>query len=402
MNLLPENTILGKLEIFEVFEHYDFPRIFSCKNQTSHIYVVVSVNDYEETLEWIYLPVSLSRYNALCENGISLRSGILESENGFVFVVETNFNGTAKVEYRIPEQVNESDLPSETYKLSSHLPPEDSPFDIDVSRLARASRREAFNYHIFPMDHRRHEIPARKLGAVLSTSQELIDALGQAMDGNPTVRGAIPAEILIKTRVNVCHVFKGSFGVQFQASQQSDLFDGSLISAALEELGSLVLAADSEDRLSNKLHSLKGRVASKYRRLLKELNDIESGIRLDWGSVSKGRGGVFELTKEQVSRAYTIVDRIDIAMADELVVHGCLVGFNSRTKRYEILSSDDQKGYSGKVSAEAVISVEHPAIGSNYFASLRMLVETQSSSGDELIRWVMVGLSETDPRRRNA
>lgn len=402
MNILPEETILGKLEVLEVFEHYDFPRIFSCRNQTSQVYFVISISDDEEALEWIYLPVSISRYNALCENGISLRSGILESENGFVFVVKTNMNGHAKVEHRIPEQIPESDLPSATYKLSSQRPPEDAFFEVNVRRLAKASRREAFNYHIFPMDHRRHEIPARKLGSVLATSQELIDALGQAMDGNPTVRGAIPAEILTRTRVNVCHVFKGSFGVQFQASQQSDLFDESLISAALEEFGNLVLAADSEDLLSNKLHSLKGRVASKYRRLLKELNDIESGILLDWGSVSDGRGGTFELTKEQVSRAYAIVDRIDIAMAEELVVHGCLVGFNSRTKRYEILSSEDQKSYSGKVSADAVISVEHPAIDSNYFASLRMLVETQSSSGDELIRWVMVGLSEADPRRKNA
>tara|TARA_R110002167_G_scaffold70453_2_gene198685 strand:- start:93715 stop:94914 length:1200 start_codon:yes stop_codon:yes gene_type:complete len=394
MTLLPSNTVLGKLELLEVFEYYDFPRIFSCKNQTGQIYIVLSTHDDEDFCEWIYTPVSHERYNALCEGAIDLRSGIEQSENGFVFTVETYSGSAAKIEYRLIEQISDSELPSESYMLRSAKAPEECLFDIDVNRVAKSTRREAFNYHIFPTDARRHEIPARKLGSVLSTSQELIDALGQAALGIPTVRGAISSEILMKTRVNVCHVFKGSFGVQFQASQHSDLFDSSLISNALEEMGNLVLAADSESLLSNKLHSLRGRVASKYRRLLKELNDIESGIRFDWGAVGEGKGGLFELTRDQVARAYVIVDKIDIAMAEEIVVHGRLIGFNSRTKRYEIHSSREEKIYSGKVSDDAFISVDHPAIGNNYSASLRMLVETQSSSGDELIRWVMVGLSD--------
>lgn len=401
MILLPENTILGKLAPLEVFEHYDFPRIFSCRSGSGQIYVVVNINDDEGGCGWIYVPVSSLRYKVLCEGGIGLRSGIVGAEDGFVFLVETYPDRPGRVEYLLPEQIADSDMPADSYRLSSRLETEFEPFDAEVGRVARSTRRETFNYHIFPNDHRRHEIPARKLGAVLATSQELMDALGQAADGSQTVRGAVPVEILNRTRVNVCNVFKGSFGVQFQASQYSDLFDVSLLSAALQEFGNLILAADSEDLLSNKLHALKGRVASKYRRLLKELNDIDSGIRLDWGSVSDGRGGVFELTREQVAKAYAIVDRIDIEMAEELVVHGRLVGFNSRTRRYEILLSDSGKSYSGKVSEEAVISVDHPAIGGNYFVSLRMLVETQSSSGDELIRWIMVALSETDPRNRS-
>ncbi len=399
MKLLPEKTFLGKLELLHVFEHYDFPRIFSCRNQTGQTFVSISIHDDDEFCGWIYIPVSPSRYSALCDADIGLRASVLEAESDFVYLVSTYSAGADKVEYRLPELIPENDLPSESYRLSGLAETEYNPFDINVDRVAKSSKRESFNYHIFPTDHRRHEISAKKLGAVLSVSQELIDAIGQAADGNPTIRGAISADILERTRVNACHIFRGSFGVQFQASQHSDLFNNSLISESLKEFGNLILAADSEDCLSNKLHVLKGRVASKYRWLLKELNDINSGIRVDWGSVEAGKGGVFELSREQVSKAYAIVDKIHIAMAEELVLHGQLVGFNSRTKSYEILSSEDQKNYSGKLSEEAVISVEQPAIGRSYFASLRMLIETQLSSGDELVRWVLVGLSKTDPRR---
>lgn len=397
MTYLPEKTILGRLHVLEVYEHYDFPRIFSCKNETGQIYVVLSIHDDDALCRWLYLPISPRRYNTLCDSGMSLKDCIQNPENGFLFLLETYPDGSNKIDSIFAEQLSDDDLPSSTYFLSSIGSREESPFDLDVNRVAKSIRRESFNYHIFPNEKRKHEIPARKLGAVLATSQELIDALGQAATGNPTVRGAISAEILSQTRVNVCHFFTGSFGVQFQAWQQADLLDNALVADAIREFSNLILAADSEDHLSNKLHALRGRVASKYRRLLKELNDIDSGIRLDWGAVAEGQGGIFELTKEQVSRAYSIVDRIDIEMSEEKIVHGRLVGFNSRTKRYEILSSEDNKSYSGKVSEDAVLSVDHPAIDDNYYATLRMLVETQSSSGDELIRWVMVALNESDP-----
>lgn len=62
-----------------------------------------------------------------------------------------------------------------------------------------------------------------------------------------------------------------------------------------------------------KLRELKGRVASKYRRLLKELSDSHSGLFVDWGSVSENRGGEFELTPSDVKTAYHIVDQYELA-----------------------------------------------------------------------------------------
>ena len=98
------------------------------------------------------------------------------------------------------------------------------------------------------------------------------------------------------------------------------------------------------------------------------------------------------MSSEEVRSAYTIVDRMEVAMAEEMTVSGKLIGFNSRTRRYEIMSSDDGKSYSGKVSDDVKLEIPNPAIGNFYEVDLRMLIETQSTSGDELIRWVLVRL----------
>ena len=393
MTVLPINTPLGKLELQRVVEYYDFPRIFTCKNSTGQIYFAISTYDDAEEFHWIYLPISSLRLSAIFAGAMSLRQSVLEPEGGFLFFVKTFTNGRTDFSYALPEQVSDDDLPDEGYLINVQDEPNSRSATIDPKMVAQASKRETFNYRIFPDEPTLHEVASRKLGGILTSTQELLDALGQSSNGQPSVRGAISAEILEKTRVNVAHVFEGSFGVQFRASQFSDLFDQSLISSAISEFGNVIAAADSEDLLSNKLHALKGRVASKYRRLLKELSDINSGLELNWGAVQNDRGGVFSLTRDQVRKAYAIVDKIDIEMADEVVVSGKLVGFNSRALRYEIQSAEGDKTYSGRVADDAVIDVINPAIGEYYSAKLRMLVETQSTSGDELIRWVLVNLS---------
>ncbi|XLZ69745.1 DUF6575 domain-containing protein [Massilia sp. SR12] len=390
---LPQNTFLGRLALVRTIEHYDFPRLFTCQNTTQQSYLVLSTYDDDERCEWLYLPVSSLRLNSILTGEISLLNGFLMSEGGFVLAVTTFPNEPTLIEYRLPEQLSEDDLPSADYWLKEDLDTSKDEAIIDPKAVASASRRETFNYRIFPDNKSKHEIAARKLGGILTNTQELIDALGQAVDGQPTVRGPLPLELLSQTKVNVAHVFRGSFGVQFRAGQHSDLFADSKVSEALNEFGNLLSAADSEDLLSNKLHALKGRVASKYRRLLKELNDVNSGLVLDWGSVNANRGGTYSLTSEQVAQAYLIVDRIDIEMSDEISVEGQLVGFNSRTHRYEIRATDGGKNYSGKVALDASLP-PLPTIDQFYVARLRMLVETQSSSGDELIRWVLVHLAE--------
>lgn len=400
MTELPINTPLGKLQLQRVVEYYDFPRIFICINSTGQIYFAISTYDDAEEFHWVYLPISSLRLSAILAGATPLRQALLEPEGGFVFFVKTFVDGRTEFSYALPEQISEEDLPDEDYLINIQGEPSSCSTIIDPSIVARASRRETFNYRIFPDEPAQHEIASRKLGGILTSTQELLDALGQSSTGQPSVRGPISADILEKTKINVAHVFEGSFGVQFRATQFSDLLDQSLISAAISEFSNVIAAADSENLLSNKLHSLKGRVASKYRRLLKELSDINSGLELKWGAVQQDRGGTFSLTKEQVRKAYAIVDRIDIEMAEEVVVYGKLVGFNSRALRYEIQSADDDKSYSGKVADDAIIEVINPAIGEYYSAKLRMLVETQSTSGDELIRWVLVNLSHQRSARK--
>lgn len=392
MHELPRGTPMGHLSIGKVLEYYDFPRLFTCVSSTGQSYVALSTYDDDTEAHWLYLPVSSLRLEALLSGVFPLRDAFSSPEGGYLLQVTSSVQGGSQTSFLLPEQVGDDDLPMADYTIKADA---EQAVEVTHSRpgeVATATRRETFDYRIFAGRPASHEVPARKLGGILTSTQELIDSLGQSTLGQATIRGPIAGDILQLTKMNVAHSFRGSFGVQFRASQSSDLFGESTVAAAIQELAFLIQAQDSEDMLSNKLHALKGRVASKYRRLLKELADIGSGLWMEWGSVNADRGGQFELSPEQVKRAYAIVDRIDVALAQEVTITGKLIAFNSRTMRYEILSGDDGRAYAGKVGDDASLE-SNLVIGQFYEADLRMLVETQSTSGDELIRWVLVRLS---------
>lgn len=43
--MLPKNTELGTLEYIEVYDYYDFPQFFSCKNESGDIFLGLAIED---------------------------------------------------------------------------------------------------------------------------------------------------------------------------------------------------------------------------------------------------------------------------------------------------------------------------------------------------------------------
>lgn len=43
--MLPENTKLGNLEYLEIYDYYDFPIFFSCKNEKDEVYLGIWVDE---------------------------------------------------------------------------------------------------------------------------------------------------------------------------------------------------------------------------------------------------------------------------------------------------------------------------------------------------------------------
>lgn len=389
---LPENTVLGRLHMETVYQFYDIPRLFTCSNMAGLRYLVLSVFDDYETFKWLYLPISNDRLSTLISKGLMLRNAFLEPEDGYLCMIESDFDGKTSVHHIFPEQIDDQDLPEEGVYLESTENPHIGLGAIDADQAAESSRRETYNLHLYPWDTMLPEIDAQNLGMILTSFQELANALGQYCKGDVTLKGTIPADILEATKFRPTQIFNGSFGIQLKSKSTSDLFYSSLASDVLLELTNLIESRDNEDNISNKLHELKGRVASKYRIFLREVSKLDSSMKLHWGSPNKDRGRVISLSKQEIRRAFELVSKIDIDMSESVTFRAELLGLDVKTKRYRVRHLDDNEDYSGKILDESLDAVRHSEISGVYNVTLKKIIETNSSSGSEYTKWVLVGL----------
>ena len=88
MSFLPERTILGHLEIIEVYDFYDKPVLFSCKNKSGLTFIVLCVDSLNLAEVWLYSPVSSSRFENVIKGEVELRDIFVETEDAFVYQVE--------------------------------------------------------------------------------------------------------------------------------------------------------------------------------------------------------------------------------------------------------------------------------------------------------------------------
>jgi hypothetical protein len=88
MSILPQSTILGNLEIIEVYVYCDQPCLFACRNRTGHIFLAVWIEETAVFNQWLYVALSEQRFTSIRSGKIDLRDAFLKSEEGFVFEVK--------------------------------------------------------------------------------------------------------------------------------------------------------------------------------------------------------------------------------------------------------------------------------------------------------------------------
>ncbi len=87
MSNLPTTLILGKLEFIEVYDYYDQPCLFSCKNLSGQIFISVWADSTDFVDIWLYAPVSTNRFKDIREGKVDLKDIFSNSEGSFVFEV---------------------------------------------------------------------------------------------------------------------------------------------------------------------------------------------------------------------------------------------------------------------------------------------------------------------------
>lgn len=398
---LPRSRLLGDLRIDHVFEFYDFPRLFSASNQVGASFLAVCTFDDEESLEWLYLPLSKDRLASVATGRVTLFSAFTQPEAGYLFKAVTDSRGNGSVDYILAEQIPIEDLPAKHAVLTAGGTQQASQYglgQVDPVAAAQASRRDTYNLYLKPPGMASPELGSRLLGNLLVDIQDLVDAIGQSQHGEPTAKGVIPAEILKQTSLNACQIFEGSFGLQLKGNAAPDLLGNPVLGNALDELMTLLRIGADEDAISNKLHSLKGRVASKYRKLLKDLVLARSPLKVEWGSPVNLTVREAVVDQQTLVDAYQIVSRISVQMVEEITFVAELLGMDVSTEKFRVKEPESGYEYSGSVEDEKIL-LKESKINGRYAVTLLKREKHNATSGVSRTTWSLIALEpiESEP-----
>ena len=96
--MLPQNTAFGKLEIFEIYEFFNMPVLFACRNRAGHTYLAVWIDETEENNIWLYVALSERRFQQLRLAKFDLHDAFTQAEDEVAFQVTVKkMSNTAKI-----------------------------------------------------------------------------------------------------------------------------------------------------------------------------------------------------------------------------------------------------------------------------------------------------------------
>lgn len=387
---LPVGTPLGQLELQDVYEYYDFPRIFLARSLSDRQFLALSVEETDLELVWMYVAVSGERRKQIEEGALDLRSAFTSAEDGLVFRVVTSLNDDVdRLEAIATTELDDPVLPAPGEVLRLQVLPEVLE---PVGRVAEQRHRETLRFALKLRNMPSLEAPSRVVGQVLTNIQELVFALAQAVRGVATTRGRIPPDILTAAELRVVGFYPASFGVEFASAENADLFGGSVTADALDAMNSLLATGPSEEELAALLADFKPRVASKYRALVQTLVENDVGVRFEWGSVDPERGGVQDLSLDLLRQIAATIALVDTASEETYQVRGTLIGLNSRTRTFEIDDVEKHTRISGRLDPAVFPDDQLYTINAVYRATIRETVEVSGMTGEEKVSRMLISL----------
>jgi hypothetical protein len=392
--MFPQNTSLGKLELVEIYEYYDRPVLFTCRNGTG-TYFLAQADDIDDEAEtWLYVGMSRLRFEHLRSGEIDLHDAFTDAEDEIVFEVRIPHNETESQEIKplIAEQIQDDRLPmrGEFLKLPTPTLPS---LDVDLPRKALQARREYMALILDFHTELRTEAPARPLGKILEAIQATVDELGRRVSRLYSTGKSITPDLRRQVELSVTNLGSGSFNVEL-AARQSGLFDETLLSDSLEELVGILNIGAEESLLKQRLEYKS--LATQYYRLLQALREASvDTTEVRWASPVPGRSGVARITALTIYQAIEILNSWTEREVRQFNVTGGLEGLLLIGKRFEITGNDGEL-YTGTIPSnidiDAFERMRNATLNKRYRAVIRETTITRMSAEKPTIKYELIEL----------
>lgn len=398
MSWLPRGTVLGELEMTEVYIDYDGPRLFSCLSATDQRYLAVWSVEREDADGWLYLPVSHRRLDMIRSGATGLRDAYRQAESVVFFVtLHHDLDMRDEVEPFQPRDLPDEWLPEPDAQLDLHVhtQPPMSPA-AELERIVAQERRGRLRLKAEWGSLRRTEAPSRTLGELLVSTQNLYDNVGLALlRTDPPQAGRIPFDVMERTASDVVGLSAASFVIEIAGRELDDLFDGSTFTKITGQVLGLLNPSLDRDSLINQLSALRPRGAKSFRNFVRQLASSGADMTLS------GAGAAMEFTSHTltVDQLQTMRSILDLVVPDETFeIRGRMRLYRADFQRrlFGVEVEDSGLQFEGTIDPRAVAQVDHAPINELYDVLIYEFGAFDEAVGDRKPTYV---LQQINPAR---
>jgi len=400
MSVLPENTFLGNLEIIEIYEYFDRPLLFACKNTADSIFVVLHESETDTSDTWIYLTVSVQRLNHIRSGAMDLYSAFKKAETGFVWRVRMNRNEIADVEIVAVSvfQLHDDQLPDAGEALNLNTPTLERR-DSSVQRRAVQLQREYVEFSLDLLGQRRTEAPILVLSEIMQNLQNFLISIAHTISDLHKTSKTPTRDLMQKMELSLLDVSSGSFRLEMASSEQADMFGDTLVGDALQELNKIVVLGSDEEQLQTAFARYKASLPKEYLKLLKSIRSSRiNEAHLRWASANGRNVGETSWSSSRVVSTIDVIENMVITQRNIIHATGRLTGaFTDR--EFEIQTDD--KTYRGRIDRQ-VISIEdneiinNARLGNRYDVELREEMTYRISTDETTSKYYLKNITEID------
>jgi hypothetical protein len=284
---------------------------------------------------------------------------------------------------------------------------------LDSSILATEENREFMDLRLLPTSRKggSPEFPAKHLGFILSSLQNLIDAIGKAEDGaysSSRISGLISKSVTDRTKLSVVGTAPGSFVVKLAGEvppAQGNVLDqlnGALEQRSLKSFLELIRIshAGDMDGLTEILRRLQKRTVVTYRKFLSSVSSSDSGFDVRLGSSNVEACGKALLNATEIPGLIEFLKKIEPQTPERIRVDGKMKMIaerkNSKALDFRLYRNGDNQEFTGKIPADVIKQIDDRGIeltrNREYMWILEETELTDSVTGDSKMSYRLMDI----------
>jgi len=119
MNILPKDTILGTLKIFEIYDEFYGPKCFSVRDELQQLYLVYWSGDYDsgECTKWVYMPVSTKILDELLREEYTFHEAFSNSKRLMLISTFADEKRHTAIEPLTKKNIELANLPPKNFEI---------------------------------------------------------------------------------------------------------------------------------------------------------------------------------------------------------------------------------------------------------------------------------------------